>query len=170
MQKTIITTVLVVGLAACSSGGDRRVAGEGAADSAASAAPASSTLAVGTTLAATIQEPVSSGTNTTGQHVKAIVSRNVTDAGGRVLIPGGADVVLTIGQLHPATQSGAVDGVIVLTMTSVTVRDTVRAAAGSVGPVTHSVKAGTAATRDIVVAPGTPITITLTQPLKIAAN
>lgn len=128
-------------------------------------------LPAGTTIQASIQEPISSGSNTTGQHVKAVVSRNVTD-GARVVIPGGAAIVLTIAQLRPANSSGTVDGAVMVDVASVAVGDTTYTPSAKVGPVPHELKPGpaTTANRDVIVTPGTPITITLTQPLKISAK
>jgi type IV secretory pathway VirB10-like protein len=163
-------------LAACSGNADKSGASGTAAgipafaaDSAAKVVAAARTIAAGTAIEATIQEPVSSRTNTAGQQVKAIVSRNVLDAGGGIAIPGGASIVLGIAVLQPAKGASAMDGSISLTMTSVVVRDTTYALSARVGSVTHTLApiAGTPGDRDVVVTPGTPITITLTQPLKI---
>lgn len=136
------------------------------------AGPAPHMLAIGTTVEATIQDVISSRTSKGGERVRAIVSRNVLDATGRIAIPGGAAVVLTITKLTPANQTGSVDGVILLTATSVAVGDTTYAPFASVGVVPHTLAPANAtpAGRELTVAPGTPITITLTQPLAISAH
>ena len=128
-----------------------------------------STLVAGTTLRATIQDSISSTRNRAGQVVNAVISLNVVDAAGHTVIPGGAAIRLTIAQLRGATSAG--DGVITLTLTSLLIEDSTYAAAASVGAVAHTMNAGATATasREIVATPGTPIIITLTQPLTIAA-
>lgn len=129
-----------------------------------------STLVAGTTLRATIQDSISSTRNRAGQVVNAIVSLNVVDAAGHTVIPGGAAIQLTIAQLRGATSAG--DGVITLTLTSLLIEDSTYSAAASVGAVAHTMNAGATATasREIVATPGTPILITLTHPLTIAAS
>jgi type IV secretory pathway VirB10-like protein len=171
--------VVASALVACAGAGDKTGASAGAAgssaataDSTARAASAARTVAAGTAIEATIQDPVSSRTNTAGQQVKAIVSRNVLDAGGTVAIPGGASIVLAIAQLRQAKGASATDGSIALSVTSLVVRDTTYTPSARVGTVAHTLApvAGTPGDRDVVVTPGTPITITLTQPLKISAK
>ena len=136
------------------------------------------TLAAGTIVEATIQDTVLSRSNATGEHVHAIVSRNVMD-GSRVVIPGGVTIVLTIAQLRPPGNSGDADGVIALDVTSLIVDGTSYQPSASVGAVPHTLKgraitghegAANVADRDVFVTPGTPITITLKQPLKISAS
>ena len=180
--RRVVTAIFVLGVAACSSSGDTNRGARGTNDSARSAAltadsvsraaAAARTIAAGTAIEATIQEPVSSRSNRAGQAVKAIVSRNVLDAGGAVAIPGGAPIVLTIATLRAARGANAADGSIALTMTSVMVRDTSYAPTTHVSAVAHTLApiAGAGGDRDVVVAPGTPITITLTQPFKMATK
>ena len=186
MQRKLLAGLLAFGFVACSGGGSKDAAGNdgssnGGVGSGTAAAPASgaaaisastaSTLAAGTTIEATIQDPISSRTNTTGEHVKAIVSRNVVDGGGRIVIPGGAAIVLTIAQLRSPNKSGTADGVVMLDVTSMSVGGMTYEPSASVGTVPHTLSAGAMpADRDVIVTPGTPITIRLTQPLKISAN
>jgi hypothetical protein len=168
--------LLAAAVAACSgSGGDDLANKGGVANTTAAAAAADSTprtLAAGTTLHATIQDSISSRSSKTGGHVNAIVSLNVTDEGGRVAIPGGSAIVLTITRLAPATGAATVDGVIALDVTSVTVGATTYKPTAGVGAIPHTLqgRAAAPADRDVIVTPGTPITITLTQPLKISAK
>ena len=179
MQGTRIARVLGFILLACAACGgndaanNKDAASNGAIAGGAGAGSASSALMLptGTTIQASIQEPISSGSNTTGQHIKAVVSRNVTD-GARVVIPGGAAIVLTIAQLRPANSSGTVDGTVTVDVASVALGDTTYTPSAKVGPVPHQLKPGpaTTANRDVIVTPGTPITITLTQPLRISAK
>lgn len=161
--------MVATGLSACS--GDARPA---AKDSVAlSVTPLArgtrSTLVAGTTLRATIQDSISSRHDHTGQVVNAVLSLNVVDAAGRTVIPGGAAIRLAIAELRGAT--GAGDGVITLTLTSLRIDDATYAASASVAAVAHTMNAGVTptASREIVATPGTPIIITLTQPLTIAA-
>lgn len=171
MKHNLISAVLASGLLAafaCSGPDASHTAGSSAN------APANGvgvhTLASGTVVQASIQEPISSVDNAAGQQVKAIVSRNVMD-GGSVVIPGGAPIALTINTLHRSTSNGT-GGLVALGVASITVGDTPYVPGASVGPVSHVLEPATSTTgdRDVVVTPGTPITITLTQPLKIAAK
>src|SRR3954464_14964649 len=59
-------------------------------------------LAAGTSITATIQQIVSSRTTGRGQLVTAIVTRNVSDDSGHVLIPGGATIKLAIAAVRSA--------------------------------------------------------------------
>lgn len=160
------------GLLACSSrdtASDTTQSSTIPSSTAATPAVRATTLPAGTALQATIQEPVSSSDSRVGQHVRGILSLNVLNASGHIVIPGGASIVLTIVQLRPAKTTG--DGAIVLGTTSVTVGDSSYALTGTVGAVAHSVKAGPAVQgdREVTATPGTPITITLTHPLTISA-
>ncbi|MEO6878126.1 MAG: hypothetical protein ABI205_06560 [Gemmatimonadaceae bacterium] len=130
------------------------------------------TVAAGTAIEATIQEPLSSGTSIAGQQVIAIVSRNVLDAAGGVAIPGGASIVLAIAQLSAAKGASMADGSIALTMSSLHINDSTYQPRARVGVGPHSLApvAGAPGDRNVVVTPGTPITITLTQPFKIAGQ
>ena len=175
----LAASVAAFGLVACSGSADKQHieadGGHSAAlvtDSIAHATAVARTIAAGTAIEATIQEPVSSRTNHVGQQVKAIVSRNVLDAGGAVAIPGGAPIVLAIAAVNAANGANAADGSITFTMTSVSVRDTSYAPSTRVGSVAHTVRPTAAAggDREILVAPGTPVTITLTQAFKMAAK
>ena len=135
------------------------------------------TLQAGTIVHASIQDAVSSRTNAAGQRVTAIISQNVMD-GSTVLIPGGAAMVLTIAQLAPARRPSDADGVIALHVVSLTVGKTSYEPNATVGIVPHTLLGrapggaltATQTDRDVIVTPGTPITITLTQPLTIAAS
>jgi hypothetical protein len=182
LPKTLVAGLFAFGLLACSGSGSRDLASKSgvASDSAPIPVSTARTLAVGTTVQATIQQSVSSRSNTTGDHVNAIVRLNVMDDGGHVVIPGGSAIVLTIAQLAPAKNSGVADGVIALNVTAMTVGGAKYEPKASVGAVPHTLKGRGAtqsvvgntagADRDVIVTPGTPITITLTQPLKIFAN
>ena len=170
----LITAVLACGMLACSdhASGDSAKSGAVATDTVTATAATPRSLPVGTNIEASIQEPISSGHNAKGEHVRAIVSRNVLDDGSRVVIPGGAELALTITQLRPARNAGTVDGVVELQLTSITVGRTIYEPKAGVISVPHAQAVGSArpSERDVTVTPGTPITIKLTLPLKISAN
>lgn len=223
MSRSLIAGLLGFGLLACTGSGRKDLAGQGtgggvaAGAAAVPSAPAARTLSAGTEVAATIQDAISSRTNAAGEHVNAIVSRDVMDGAGHVVIPGGSAMVLTIARLGPAKNSGEADGMISLDLSSLTVGGATYEPSATIGPVPHTLKgrgitksvvgnvavgtaagaiigqvigknekstviggaigavasgarAATIADRDVIVAPGTPITITLTQSLKITAN
>ncbi len=174
---TLAFGVVLFGLAACAGTPDNSPGAVAArtaatADSVIQATAAARTVAAGTAIEATIQEPLASGTNIAGQQVMAIVSRNVLDAGGGVAIPGGASIVLAIAQLSAAKGAGTADGSIALTMSSLHINDSTYQPRGRVGAVPHSLAPVTGAPgdRNVVVTAGTPITITLTQPFKLASR
>lgn len=174
MVKPLIVGLFAFGVLACSGSGgaDRANKGEVASGTAATSDSTPRTLAVGTTIKATIQQSISSGSNKAGEHVNAIVSLNVLGDGGQIVIPGGSAIVLTIARLQPAIGSAVADGVIELEVTSMTVGATTDKASASVQAVPHTLqgRAAAPADRDVIVTPGTPITITLTQPLSISAK
>ena len=222
MSRSIIAGLLSFGLLACAGAESKDLAGKtGSATSSTGAATTTvataRTLPSGSAVAVTIQDPISSKTNTVGQHVNGVVSGDVTDAAGLVVIPSGSPVVLTISALGPALNSGQKDGAIALRATSVTVAGTtydlgadvsavphtlegrgvtksavenvavgtaVGAAVGqvigknqkstiigaAVGAVAGGARAATVADRDVVVASGTRVTLTLTQSLTISSN
>jgi len=223
MSRSLFAGLLAFGLLACAGAESKDLAGKsGTAANAATGADAataatSRTLASGTTVSATIQDAINSRTNTVGQHVNAVVTADVMDDAGHVVIPGGSAIVLAISELGPALNSGQKDGAIALRVVSVTVggntyepgatvgavphtlvgRGVTKSAVGNVvvgtavgaavgqaigknqkgtiiggaiGAVAGGARAATIADRDVVVAPGAPITITLTQSLQISAN
>jgi hypothetical protein len=149
------------------------VSADSAATSGAAGTQTAATLAAGSVIGATIQDSISSRTSHTGDRVRAIVSLNVVDRDGGVVIPGGSTVELTIARLRAATS--AADGEVALDVAWVAVGDARYTPSASVGAVAHTVepvRAGVAhpTDRDVLVTPGTPIMIRLTQPLPIAAR
>lgn len=145
MSRTLIAGLLAFGLLGCSPAESKDLAGRsgtrnGAAVAAVAATPSSASLASGTAVAATIEDAISSRTNTVGQRVNAVVSGDVMDDAGRVVIPSGSPLVLTITKLGPAKNSGQADGAIVLDGTSVTVGGTTYDLAATVGAVPHTLK------------------------------
>jgi hypothetical protein len=170
MQRTWIGAALALG--ACKGQGDGRATDSGVARTASvAAASAGQTISAGTALAATIQRIVTSRTDTAGAPVKAIVSLHVFDAQGAMVIPGGSEFVLTIADVRAARDAAGTGGALALTATSVMVGGATYRVSGSVSAVAHALTLRPASSHyDLVVTPGTPITITLTQPLTITAT
>ena len=220
MSRSLIAGLLAFGVLACGQAASKDLAdqrGAGAGVGTAAVRPSLPTLPSGSAMDARIQDSISSRTNAVGDRVHAIVSSDVTDDAGQVVIPNGSALLLTITKLGPAKNSGQADGAIVLDATSVTVAGTTYDLAARVGAVPHTLKgrgitksavgnvavgtaagavigqlvghsgkstviggaigavaggarAATVADRDVIVTPGTPITLTLTQSLKISAK
>jgi hypothetical protein len=76
-------------------------------------APAS--LLAGTTLATTIDREITSRTTKPGETVTATVATDVKDNHGRVVIPAGAKVTLTVTEIHESENKGDKTGKLTLT-------------------------------------------------------
>jgi hypothetical protein len=76
-------------------------------------APAS--LLAGTTLATTIDREITSRTTKPGETVTATVATDVKDNHGRVVIPAGAKVTLTVSEIHESENKGDKTGKLTLT-------------------------------------------------------
>jgi hypothetical protein len=120
-----------------------------AANEAAPVAPASAaaplpvaelTLPIGTAIQAALQDSISSRRNKVGDVVEARVARDITDPAGRVVIPAGARVPLTIAELAPAKGKGAADGKLAFQATSVTVNGQTYSLTAQVQPVHHELR------------------------------
>ncbi|MGH7509452.1 MAG: hypothetical protein ACREMZ_08275 [Gemmatimonadales bacterium] len=87
----------------------------------ASAKPASREriLAPGTSIAAKFDAGISSRTHKAGQTLTGTVSSDVKDKSGRVVIPSGSKVHLTISQIHESENKSDKTGKLVLTPTKV---------------------------------------------------
>ena len=146
-------------------------AGDSTAYTSGAAASTPGTLPAGTILMASVQQTLSSDRNAIGERVRAVVTQNVVGANREVVIPVGSSVVFTIALLGPAPAGGTADGTLALNLSNITVGKMKYSPSASVGPVPHTLigKSG-ARGRDVVVTPGAPIAITLTEPLKISAN
>lgn len=207
MRRILFAGIAVVGLIACG-----KATSEPGGDG--SNGDASLTLGSGTTIAATTQRTISSRSDKAGESFTASVSRDVADSRGRVVIPAGATINLTITTLEPATDKSKADGRIRVIVNSVTTNEQTFALSASVSSMAHTLKgqgvgagevektaggavaggiigrvvggnatgtvvgavvggaAGAAvavqtANRDVVVAAGTPIVVTLNGPLNI---
>lgn len=71
-------------------------------------------LAAGTSIQANTTSQISSRNNKAGETLTATVASDVTDSRGRVVIPAGSIVKMTISQIQPAENKSAQDGKIVL--------------------------------------------------------
>lgn len=142
-------------------------------------------LATGKRVEATIDEEFSSRTDKAGKTVAATVSADVKDARGRVVIPSGSPVALTIETLDPGNDQIRPEGRLSLVVNSVTVNGHTYPVVADLTPVTHrmigrgitkdeAARIGAVAVhyayRDVVVAANTPITFTLSHALSVAAR
>jgi hypothetical protein len=175
---TLVTGLLVLGLLACSPAAANENAGT-----------MHRTLVAGTLIQATTQGVLSSRRNRAGETLTALVSGDVEDALGQVVIPAGSRVALRIARL---------DGTVALDVTSVTVRDQEYPVSSRVEPPHLLQRHGTGivvgavlgritspdsrgdeggvvrgtqwASRDVVVPPGTALLFVLPQPLTVAVR
>jgi hypothetical protein len=79
------------------------------------------TLASGVRIDATTQRAISSRTDKAGETFTATVSSDVNDSRGRVVIPAGSTLNLTITELQPADDKLKADGKITVLVSSVTI-------------------------------------------------
>ena len=94
-------------------------------------APAPKLVAPGTVLATAIDAEISSKVNKAGERVTTTVSSDIKDATGRLLIPAGSKVMLTISEIHESENKGDNTGKLTLTPTSVQINGESYALAGS---------------------------------------
>lgn len=94
----------------------------------------------GTVVEARASKSITSRTNKPGETLTATVDEAVTTPGGRVVIPAGSQVTLTIVALKPAPNKSAKDGTIVLRATSVLVNGESRPIDAEVTYVEHTLK------------------------------
>lgn len=171
MTKLVLTGMLVMCLAACSSGA-AKTAGENA--------PPEQALSGGTRVRATIQNAVSSASNVKGDTLRAIVSGNVNGPHGGVVIPAGSSAKLTIALLEPGSDHTTPGGRFALKVSSVTVNGEEYPVTADLEPVPHHLevratstneaRGGQGARRDVIVSAGTPIVFALTNSLKVSAR
>ena len=94
-------------------------------------APAPLTLAGGTALATTMDREITSKTDKPGASVTGTVASDVTDATGRVVIPAGSKVTMTITEIHESENKGDKTGKLTLTPTAVVIAGESHALDGS---------------------------------------
>ena len=94
-------------------------------------APAPLTLAGGTAVATTMDREITSKTDKPGATVTGTVASDVTDATGRVVIPAGSRVTMTITEIHESENKGDKTGKLTLTPTAVVIAGESHALDGS---------------------------------------
>jgi hypothetical protein len=150
MAKTLYATILLLFVTACDIGGS----GTG------------QSLAVASRVDATIQDALSSRTNKPGDTLRAVVSHDVIDSRGSVVIPSGSNVTLTIEQLESGSNAVRPEGRIALVVNSVSVNGREQPLNAALEPVQQHMEGA----RDVVVSAGTPIVFTLTHTLNISTR
>jgi type IV secretory pathway VirB10-like protein len=78
-------------------------------------------LASGTVIATEVDQEINSRSNKAGEIVTTTVSANVTDSRGRVVIPAGSKVTLTITEIRESENKGDKTGKLTLTPTQVAI-------------------------------------------------
>ena len=96
------------------------------------AAPAARTLPAGTEVRATVGTEISSKTHKQGQTVAARVASDVRDAQGRVVIPAGSTVNLTITSIRESENKSDNTGTLTLAASSVEINGTTHDLSGNV--------------------------------------
>lgn len=217
MTRTMLAGLALMGFAACGMAKGEEPDGNAATTgNGAKATPATRSLPTGTTIDVTMGETITSRSNAAGETVTTTVDSDLKDAAGRIVIPAGSVLELTIAEITPARNKSQEDGTLVLQVTSVMVRDRSYPLSGEITSLSHTLKGrgvtagevekvavgtvigavagrviggnskgtiiggaigaagGTVvavhtASRDVVVSAGTPVSITLTGPLKVSA-
>jgi hypothetical protein len=189
MSKFGLSIVLVLGVAACGSASGKDGGQQGSSSGQVGGAFSKGTsLASGSVVRATIQDSLSSRINKAGETVRAIVSADVKDHDGRVVIPAASTVTLTIDHLDPGNDQAKPNGVLSLVVASIDVGGVSQAVTANLEEVPYHMvgrsitKDGAEriggrtavavryAYRDVVVAAGTPIVFTLAHSLTLAAK
>jgi type IV secretory pathway VirB10-like protein len=168
-MSRLCTALLLFAVAGCSNGSAKEVTR--ANDSDYRLASVSRTLADGSHIDASMRSELSSRTDSAGETVEAVVSRDARNANGTVVVPAGATVLLTIVALQSRDQ-GNRDEQLVLVTNSVTVDGTAyplsaRIALDTAGDTAVAFRS---TQRDVVVARGTLVVLTLTQPLTVTGK
>lgn len=136
MSRSLFTGMLALGFVACTGGAAKDGSNQ---DATVAGAPARAgrSLASGTRVGASIQDALSSRTNRAGEPVRAVVSLDVKDARGGVVIPAGSTVTLTIAQLEPGSDQVRPEGRLALVVSSVTVNGQAMPVTATLEPVPH---------------------------------
>lgn len=134
MRRTIFAGLAMTGLAACTSGsGSERTGSQAAADS-------RLTLSNGTEIEATTGRTISSRNDKAGETFTASIDSDVKDAKGRVVIPAGSILNLTITELQPADDKGKADGRITVVVSSVSAGGQTYPVAADITSMAHTLK------------------------------
>jgi hypothetical protein len=84
-------------------------------------APAAKVLPSGTVIVTAVDQEINSRSNKQGEIVTTTVSSDVTDSRGRVIIPAGAKVTMTIAEIRESENKGDKTGRLTLTPTQVAI-------------------------------------------------
>jgi hypothetical protein len=84
-------------------------------------APAPLALGSGTVIATAVDQEINSRSNKAGEVVTTTVSSDVTDSRGRVVIPAGSRITMTISEIHESENKGDKTGKLTLTPTEVAI-------------------------------------------------
>ena len=103
-------------------------------------APAARTLAAGTTISTTALDSISSRHNKAGQTMRVKVASDVTDSKGRVVIPAGSVMTLSISKIAPSENKSDNVGTLVLVPTSVEIGGNSYDVTGTVTSVASTLK------------------------------
>ncbi len=98
------------------------------------------TLGSGASIDATTDRTISSRNDKAGESFTATVSSDVKDSRGRVVIPAGSTVNLTITELQPANDKGKADGRITVLVSSVIVGGQTYPVSASITSMAHTLK------------------------------
>ena len=135
MTRTLLARLALLGLLACDGSaqvpgahaGGRNLAlvpistSGGLNDRLVNSRPATRTLASGAIIDATTGRTITSRSTTPGETLTASVVADTKDRNGRVVLPAGSTVELTVTDITPATNKGQSDGTLTLEVTGVTV-------------------------------------------------
>ncbi len=147
MAKTLHAAFLLLAIAACSNG-------------------TAQSLPVASRVDATLQDALSSRTNKPGDTLRAVVSHDVVDSQGSVVIPSGSNVTLTIEQLESGRDQVRPEGRLALVVNSVSVNGRELPLTAALEPIQQHMEGA----RDVIVSAGTPIVFTLTHTLNISTR
>ena len=84
-------------------------------------APAPLALGSGTVITTAVDHEIHSRVNKAGETIYTTVSSDVTDMGGRVVIPAGSRIAMTITEIHESENKGDKTGKLTLTPTEVAI-------------------------------------------------
>lgn len=98
------------------------------------------TLRAGTQIDAVIDRTISSRTEQAGGTFTARVANDAKDSHGRIVVPAGSTVNLTITELQPSNDKGQADGKITVQVTSITVGGTNYPASAAIASMDHTLK------------------------------
>ena len=105
-----------------------------------SAGAAAHALPIGTEIRAMLEDSIHSLRNSEGQRVTALVSGDLRAPDGKVLVPSGSTVWLTIARLRPARTRSAADGELELHADSIAISSGTFAVNADIRPVPHELQ------------------------------